>query len=265
MQTASFIAPDAGTNDIHVKATGGYNTLSGAYAQRVWATSIPASYGTSSVNLTSSNTYLWSNGATSEDISGLAAGTYTVTATTNTGCTASLTAVINAPTAIILSGTVFDVSCFGGSNGSIDLTVSGGQIPYTFLWNDADINEDRNAIMAGTYMVTVTDANGCYDTASFVVNQHNDLTYTNSFTHTSCYGASDGAIDLTVSGGTPPYIFGWSTGDVTEDVINQPANFYFFNIDDANGCVTGGIEFINDPAQIVISKFVPNSGGAGEL
>jgi hypothetical protein len=265
LQTASFIAPDAGTNDIHVKATGGYNTLSGAYAQRVWATSIPASYGTSSVNLTSSNTYLWSNGATSEDISGLAAGTYTVTATTNTGCTASLTAVINAPTAMTLSSTVFDVSCFGGSNGSIDLTVTGGQIPYTFLWNDADINEDRNAIMAGTYMVTVTDANGCYDTASFVVNQPNDLTYTTSVTHTSCYGASDGAIDLTVSGGTPPYIFGWSTGDVTEDVINQPANFYFFNIDDANGCVTGGIEFINDPAQIVISNFVPNSGGAGVL
>ncbi|MBK7683925.1 MAG: SprB repeat-containing protein [Bacteroidetes bacterium] len=76
---------------------------------------------------------------------------------------------------------------------------------------------------------------------------------------------SDGAIDLTVSGGTPPYIFGWSTGDVTEDIINQPANFYFFNIDDANGCVTGGIEFINDPAQIVISNFVPNSGGAGVL
>ncbi len=265
LQTASFIGPDAGTNGIHVKATGGYNTLSGSYTQRVWTTSVPASHGSSSVNLTSSNTYLWSNGATSEDITGLAAGTYTVTATTNTGCTATLSATINAPTALSLSGTVFDVSCFGGSNGSIDLTVSGGQTPYTFLWNDADINEDRSAIMAGTYLVTVTDANGCFDTISFVVNQPNDLTYSTVVTHTSCFGASDGAIDLTVSGGTPPYIFSWSTGDVTEDIINQPANFYFFNINDANGCVTGGIEFINDPVQIVINNFVPNSGGAGVL
>ena len=265
LQTASFIGPDAGTNGIHVKATGGYNSLSGSYSQRVWTTSIPASHGTSSINVTNSNTYLWSNGATSEDISGLAAGTYTVTATTNTGCTATLTATINTPTALSLSGNVFDVSCFGGSNGSIDLTVSGGQIPYTFLWNDADINEDRNAIMAGTYMVTVTDANGCFNTVSFVVNQPNDLTYVSVVTHTSCYGASDGAINLTVIGGTPPYIFSWSTGDVTEDIINQPANFYFFNIDDANGCVTGGIDFINDPAQIVINNFTPNGGGAGVL
>ena len=265
LQSTSFIGPDAGTNNIHVKATGGYNSLSGSYSQRVWSTSVPASHGSSSVNVTSSNTYLWSNGATSEDITGLAAGTYTVTATTNTGCTATLSATINAPTALLLSGTVFDVSCFGGSNGSIDLTVSGGQAPYTFLWNDADINEDRSSIMAGTYMVTVTDANGCFDTISFVVNQPNDLTYSTVVTHTTCFGASDGAIDLTVTGGTPPYNFSWSTGDVTEDIINQPANFYFFNIDDANGCVTGGIEFINDPAQIVINNFAPNSGGAGVL
>ena len=265
LQTTSFIGPDAGVNDIHVIATGGYNTLSGSYSQRVWTTSVPASHGSSSVNVMSSNTYLWSNGATSEDISGLAGGTYTVTATTSTGCVATLTATINAPSALSLSATVFDVSCFGGSNGSIDLTVSGGQTPYTFLWSDADVNEDRNAIMAGTYMVTVTDANGCFDTASFVVNQPNDLTYVSVVTHTSCFGASDGAIDLTVNGGTSPYNFSWSTGDVTEDVINQPANFYFFNIGDANGCVTGGIEFINDPAQIVITTFVPNTGGAGVL
>jgi hypothetical protein len=265
LQSTSFIGPDAGANDIHVKATGGYNSLSGSYSQRVWTTSVPASHGSSSVNVTSSNTYVWSNGATSEDITGLAAGTYTVTATTNTGCTATLTATINAPSALVLSGTVFDVSCFGGSDGSIDLSVTGGQAPYTFLWNDADINEDRSAIMAGIYLVTVTDANGCFDTISFVVNQPNDLTYSTVVTHPSCFGASDGAIDLTVTGGTPPYTFSWSTGDVTEDIINQPANFYFFNIGDANSCVTGGIEFINDPAQIVINNFVPNSGGAGVL
>ncbi|MBK7966902.1 MAG: SprB repeat-containing protein [Bacteroidetes bacterium] len=265
LQTTSFLGPDAGTNDIHVIATGGYNSLSGAYSTRTWTTSVPASHDTSSVSVTSSNSYLWSNGATSEDISGLAAGTYTVTATTNTGCSTMLTAVINAPTSIILNDFVQNVSCFGGNNGAIDITVSGGQTPYSFLWNDGDINEDRSTLLAGVYTITVTDANGCTVMGSYVVNQPNDITYSTIVTHPSCFGAFDGAIDLTVNGGTPPYLFSWSNGDVTEDISAQPAGFYFFNIDDANGCVTGGIEFINDPAQIVINNFLPNNGGSGVL
>lgn len=265
LQTTSFLGPDAGTNDIHVIATGGYNSLNGAYTTRTWTTSVPASHGTSSVSATNSNTYLWSNGATSEDISVLAAGTYTVTATTNTGCSSTLSATINAPSAITLSDFVQHVSCFGGNNGAIDITVSGGLTPYTYLWNDGDLNEDRISLTAGMYTITVTDANGCTNVGTYTVNQPNDITYSTIVTHPSCFGALDGAIDLTVSGGTPPYLFSWSSGDVTEDISGQPAGFYFFNIDDANSCVTGGIEFINDPAQIVINNFLPNNGGSGVL
>jgi SprB repeat len=265
LQTTSFLGPDAGANDIHVIATGGYNSLSGAYTTRTWTTSVPASHGSSAVSATNSNTYLWSNGATSEDLSGLAAGTYTVTATTNTGCTATLTTIITAPSSIILNDIVQHVNCFGGNTGAIDITVSGGQTPYTYLWNDGDLNEDRNAILAGTYTITVTDANGCTETGTYSINQPNDITYSTIVTHPSCFGGLDGAIDLTVNGGTPPYTFSWSNGDLTEDISSQPAGFYFFNIEDANTCVTGGIEFINDPAQIVINNFSPNNGGSGVL
>lgn len=265
LQSTSFLGPDAGTNDIHVKATGGYNSLTGLYTSRTWTTSLPSSHNSSSVSVTSSNTYLWSNGATSEDISGLAAGTYTVTATTNTGCSATLSATINSPSTITLSDFVQHVSCFGGNNGAIDITVSGGLTPYTYLWNDGDLNEDRISLTAGIYTITVTDANGCTFVGTYTVNQPNDITYSTIVTHPSCFGALDGAIDLTVNGGTPPYQFSWSSGDITEDISGQPAGFYFFNIDDANSCVTGGIEFINDPAQIVINNFSPNSGGSGVL
>jgi hypothetical protein len=264
LQATSFRAVDPGA--LSVKATGTYYKLSGTYTPiRVWTTDSIISGGTSSVTLMSGNSYLWSNGAITEDLSGLSAGTYSVTVTSPTGCTTTGSATITAPVTLAVTGQIFDVTCFGLNDGGIDITVSGGVMPYSYLWNDGDINEDRSALVTGTYIVTVTDANGCIVIDSFYVNQPNDITYTTLVTNTSCFGASDGAIDLTVSGGTPPYTFSWSNGAVTEDISNELANFYFFNIIDVNGCGAGGIEFINDPNPIIINSFTPATGGAGVL
>jgi hypothetical protein len=264
LQSTSFIAPDP--TSLFVKANGVYNKLTGVYSPiRTWSTDVAFTDGSSGVTVVVGNSFLWSNGATSEDLTGLGAGTYTVTATSATGCTATATATINAPAALALSGTVFDATCFGFSDGGIDLTVTGGVAPLTYQWNDLDVNEDRSSIPTGQYSVLVTDANGCTAADTFLVNQPNDFVYSTQVTNTSCFGAGDGAIDLTITGGTLPYTFSWSNGDVTEDITNQPANFYFFNITDANGCGTGGLDFINDPAQIIINGFTPNTGGAGVL
>ncbi|MBP7167730.1 MAG: hypothetical protein KBB64_08715 [Bacteroidia bacterium] len=262
LQSTSFKAVDPGA--LSVQAIGSFNKLNGTYSPiRTWATDTIVTGGYSSVALLTGNTYLWSNGAVTEDLNGLSAGTYTVTVTSPTGCTATASATINAPVALVVTEQIFDVTCFGLSDGSIDLTVSGGTAPYSYLWNDADVNEDRSGLPTGLYSVVVTDANGCTFIGSYQVNQPNDISYTTIVTHPSCFGASDGAIDLTISGGTAPYSVDWSNGDLTEDIINQPANFYFFNIMDANGCVSGGLEFINDPAQIIITGFTPNTGGSG--
>lgn len=262
LQLTSFKAVDPGA--LSVKAIGSFNKLNGTYSPiRTWATDTIITGGSSSVTLLTGNTYLWSNGGVTEDLNGLSAGTYTVTVTSPTGCTATASATINAPVALIVTEQIFNVTCFGLSDGSIDLTVSGGTAPYSYLWNDADVNEDRSGLPTGLYSVVVTDANGCTFIGSYQVNQPNDISYTTFVTHPSCFGASDGAIDLTISGGTAPYSVDWSNGDLTEDIFNQPANFYFFNILDANGCVSGGLEFINDPAQIIITGFTPNTGGSG--
>ncbi len=262
LQSSSYITPDP--TSLNVFATGTYNKLTGVYSPiRNWATTGTLTDGTSSVSILTGNTFLWSNGSTSEDQFGLTAGMYTVTVTTATGCTATDSAYINAPVALSVSGSVFDPTCFGYNDGSIDVTVSGGSAPYTYLWNDAETTEDRGTLVTGNYTVLVTDANGCTGSASFFVNQPSDFTYSTAVTNTSCFGASDGAIDLTLSGGTAPYTFSWSNGDTTEDIINQPASFYFFNVTDANGCGTGGLDFINDPPQIIITGFSPNTGGAG--
>jgi hypothetical protein len=143
------------------------------------------------INITASGgtpgyTYLWSDGSTSEDRSGLGPGTYTVTVTDANGCTATLTESITQPPALVLSLTKIDPTCPPGANppslsgdGAIDLTVTGGVGPYTYNWADLSPPpaepEDRISIPAGTYTVTVTDANGCMASISTTLTPLNPL------------------------------------------------------------------------------------------
>lgn len=105
--------------------------------------------------------YLWSNGATTEDLSGLGAGTYTVTVTSNGGCAASTSVTVTQPTVINNAFVIPNILCNGAATGIIDLTPSGGVGPYTYLWSNGAITQDIVNLIAGTYIVTVTDANGC--------------------------------------------------------------------------------------------------------
>ena len=105
----------------------------------------------------------WSNGITTEDLSGIAGGTYYVTVTDNTGLMAFDTAIVAGPTAMDLTTSVTHVSSAGGSTGAIDLTVTGGTSPYTYSWSNSETTEDISGLVAGTYTVTVTD--NCMATA----------------------------------------------------------------------------------------------------
>lgn len=118
---------------------------------------------TGSIDLTVSGgtpgyTYMWTTGATTQDVSGLAANTYTVTVTDVNNCTKTTSVTISQSSAIVLSTTQVNVLCNGEATGSIDLTVSGGTPGYTFAWTGGATTEDLSTLTAGTYTVTVTDA-----------------------------------------------------------------------------------------------------------
>ena len=133
---------------------------------------------TGAINLTPSGgttpyTYTWSNGATTQDLSGIAAGTYTVVVNdangSSGGCTATTTVTITQPAAALtLSSTQVNVLCNGATTGSIDLTPAGGTAPYAYAWSNGATTQDLTGLAAGTYTVNVTDANGLAGSLSLI-------------------------------------------------------------------------------------------------
>lgn len=189
---------------------------------------------------TMSYTYLWSNGSTDEDLSGLTAGSYSVTVTDANGCTTTASATVEGPASGLTASTdggVVDVKCYGGSDGSVDLTVSGGTGPYSYLWDNGATSEDLTDVAAGTYKVTVTDANGCTTTASATVGEPTELKLSGSTTNsTTCI--CNGKAKVVASGGTAPYSYAWSNGAIdTDELLHLCAmSGLSVTVTDANGC-----------------------------
>ncbi len=221
-----------------------------------------SSDGTATVNATGGvtpYTYAWPapGSGTAATETGLAAGSYEVTVTDANGCVAMATATIGEPTAITeTSVVVTDVSCNGGSDGSIDLTFSGGTGPYNVDWdNGAGDQEDPNGLAAGTYNYTVTDDNGCQLTGSATVNEPTALTDIPVTTDdVDCHGGADGSASVTPGGGTPPYVVTWSNGDTgTSTTTGLAAGGFAYTITDANGCTLVGGVTITEPTELVVA------------
>ena len=189
-------------------------------------------------------TYNWSTGATTAGINGLSSGTYTVTLTDNASCSTQVSFVVIDPAQIAGNGVPNNLDCFGDQSGGIDLTPGGGTPAYSFTWNTGAILEDLSNLNAGTYTVTITDANGCTRVESYPVTEPAAINVTSIITNATTL-PSDGAIDITVTGGTPAFTYNWSNGATTQDLSNVAAGNYGVTITDANGCTSTNNFFVD--------------------
>lgn len=220
---------------------------------------------------TGTPTFAWDNGAGSnEDPTGLGPNTYTVTVTDN-GCSVTESFVVTEPAVLTAVPIPTNVSCNGGSDGSIDLTVSGGSTPYTYVWdNSAGSNEDPNGLVAATYCVTVTDANDCVITTCAPVGEPTPIIISGTVTDQSMGGSNDGAIAITVTGGTTPYTsFSWSGpmsySSSDEDIINLAPGTYTVTITDNAGCMETA-SFVVAPADapVISNPIITDAACNGE-
>ena len=200
--------------------------------------------------------FAWNSGDTTQNLSGKPAGNYSVNITDNFGCTQSVTAVITQPENLVASlVSSSNVSCFNGTNGSINITVVGGTTPYSYTWSNGSKLQDQTDIPAGTYSVEIKDANGCSDTnIEVTINQPERLLASlGTVTHIDTYGLSTGAIDVTVGGGTAPYAFSWSNGAVTQNIEAIPAGNYSLRVSDAQGCEEVVVTTVNQPPSLDVT------------
>ena len=181
-------------------------------------------------------TYLWDTGDNTPGLVGLTVGPYQVTVTDANGCEEDFSYTIGLNSPLTVSVDLLNhVSCFGGNGGFVNVTVSGGTPPYTYLWNTGH-NTSVAVGPAGTYRVTVTDSGGCTESLTVSITQPDaPLTVAVGVTNTICQGASNGSINVTVSGGTPPYTYMWQNGTVA-NLTGLPAGTYILVVEDSQPC-----------------------------
>lgn len=179
-------------------------------------------------------TFLWSFGnATTEDLTGVPAGTYSVTITLGTQVVVA-TDVVTDPVAISVTSTITDPVPAGSNTGAINITVAGGMAPYSFLWSNGSPNEDLTNIAAGIYTVTITDAKGCvFVPDPFVVGAD----VVGAITHATCPGTCNGSITVSASFGTQPHTYLWNTvpAQTSPTATNLCPGTYCVTITDSGG------------------------------
>ena len=199
---------------------------------------------------------LWNNNSTSQDLSNLDDGTYSVLVTDLNGCTISASALINEPDEILVSYTIEDLVCANSSSGNILTQASGGTGLLNYLWSNGEISQSLININAGNYTLSVSDVLNCTEVIQFEVLQPDEYFTDYEITNVSCFGGDDGKIELDIVGNTPPYSFLWNNGATNSNIENLISGIYTLTVTDSNNCIeTFDVEVIQ-PDEINLDFIV---------
>lgn len=213
-----------------------------------------ASTGAASLNPTGNGpfSYMWSNGNSNSINPNLSAGTYYYTVTDSNGCINTDVFNVGEPAAIQIADSITAAGC-GQADGSISVVASGGTSPFTYLWSNGQGGGNIGNLSAGNYDLTVTDAMSCNAIGTYTVNNIGGANVIALPNNVSCSGAADGSVDLSVSGGAPPYTYIWSNDSITQNISNLGEGTYSVTVTDTSGCLSITSAVVSNPNPLLVN------------
>lgn len=209
--------------------------------------------------------YKWSgNGITNSDtdsIGNLSVGTYSVLVYSDEdSCSSLIEFEISSSIFINIDAVVSNSHCEQSCNGQIDIDVSGGDAPYTFVWSNGKTEEDLTNLCSGDYTITVTDNAGCISKKTFSVANDYEINLSLTATKNNCLDGCSAKIISLASNGVLPYTYTWSNGQTTSDLTDVCSGEYTLNLKDANGCpASASVEVTYDDKFIDFDAWVDKS------
>ncbi len=208
--------------------------------------------------------YNWSNGGNFDTINNLSVGYYIITTVDGNLCTSIDSVEIIEPAVLLANLSSTSVTCFGNNDGVAMANPSGGVGSYTYSWSSGTTGQSSNNLTAGTYSVTISDANLCNITDTVSVLQPSLLIIDTILVTNASGGLNNGSIDVIAMGGVLPYTYNWSDGSTTQSISNLSPGIYFVTITDQNGCDTQSVNIsllgvgIKESSSVEHIKVVPN-------
>jgi len=211
-------------------------------------------------------TYHWDNNINDSNITNLTGGTYYITITDGIGCNYYDHAFIFEPSQLTDTFETSNVLCYGEHTGNIIIHADGGTTPYTYQWNTGGTDSTEYNISAGTYSVSIIDANNCNIAENNIEITQPNSALSNSITsqnNISCYGLTDGSISIETTGGTPSYAYSWSNFVTTSTLTDISAGTYYLTVIDGNSCIEIDTFIVSQPDTLILSTSLVMDGYNG--
>ena len=195
--------------------------------------------------------FIWSNGETTQTISGLPSANYIVSVTDANGCVSEQTIPV-APFACAIAASIIsnDVSCFGNNDGQATVTLTNGLSPFTYEWSNGETTATINNLAPGTYTVEIIDAVNCPAITEVTISEPEALEAEATVLSNADCGQSNGSASAEATGGNGTYNYEWSNGEITASITNLDGGIYTVSVTDENNCMTtADVEILVDDTE----------------